>query len=241
MTHLSKNRFGIPHARSIRSASKGQSFVELSLVALLLMLLVAGIAEYGVLLNRYLNLLDAVREAARYNSNFNPFCPPPGTASCPVGQVTPDYYKLTACEVVQVLYPVVLYPERGDDIVVSFFTVEESGGLSSITKRYPLTEAEHGWSWAQNGDDTGAANSKCHDPGLGGTRNPSTYSKQSSAFVQSRMDSTAPSVSVSLVEIFYNYPQTLRLPVFEQMIPDPIPVYTYAIMPIKNITFTPTP
>jgi len=54
------------------------------------------------------------------------------------------------------------------------------------------------------------------------------------------MDPTAPDVSVSLVEIFYNYPQTLKFPIFEAFIPDPIPVYTYAIMPIKNVT-PPTP
>ena len=39
------------------------------------MLLVVGIAEYGMLLNRYLNILDGAREAARYNANYNPFCP----------------------------------------------------------------------------------------------------------------------------------------------------------------------
>ena len=59
----------------IRSGSKGQSFVELSLVALLLMLLVAGIAEFGVLLNRYLNILDGAREAARVGRQCRPvFC-----------------------------------------------------------------------------------------------------------------------------------------------------------------------
>ena len=42
------------------------------------------------------------------------------------------------------------------------------------------------------------------------------------------------------MEIFYNYPQTLKFPVFEMFVPDPIPVYTYAIFPIKNVT-PPTP
>ena len=50
------------------------------------------------------------------------------------------------------------------------------------------------------------------------------------------MDPSAPDVSVSLVEIFYNYPQTLRLPVFTEFIADPIPVYTYAVFPIKNVS-----
>jgi hypothetical protein len=182
------------------------------------MLLVAGIAEYGVLLNRYLNLLDGAREAARYNANYNPFCPANSDPlTCPPGTVTPDYYSGTATVVGQVMYPVQLDATRADDIIVSFFTVEGS----AITGRYPLADGENGWSWSE------------HELGYG-IRNHA--SKQSSSFILSRLDPTAPDVSVSLVEVFYNYPQTLRMPFFMQFIPDPIPVYTFAIMPIKNAT-----
>jgi len=187
-------------------------------MVLLLMIIVAGIAEYGFLLNHYLNMVDGAREAARYNANFNPFCPvnsaDPG---CPPGEVTPDYYASTAEIANQVIFPIVLDPNRGDDIIVSFFTVESS----AIMDRYPLEDGQSGWSWSE------------HEAGYG-VRNRS--SQQTSEFILSRMDPTAPDVSVSLVEIFYNYPQTLRLPVFTKMIPDPIPVYTYAVMPIKNVT-----
>jgi hypothetical protein len=208
--------------QGLRGRSVGQSFVELSLLALVLMLLVAGIAEYGVLLNRYLNLLDGAREAARYNANYNPFCPATSTDPlCPPGTVTPDYYASTARVVNQVLYPIVLDTSRADDIVISFFTVEHS----VITGRYPLADGENGWSWSQ------------HEVGYG-IRNHN--SKQASSFILGRMDPTAPDVSVSLVEVFYNYPQTLRMPFFLEFIPDPIPVYTYAVMPIKNVT-PPTP
>jgi hypothetical protein len=213
-------------------AGRGQSFVELSVLVLVLMLLLAGVAEYGVLLNRYLNLLDGAREAARYNANFNPFCPATSTDPlCPAGQVIPNYYAATACEVKNVLLPIKLDRARGDDIVISFFTVE--GG--AITGRYPTEDGEDGWSWAGHGGWTDEP--QCI---MGGTSARNHVSKQSSSFILSRMDPTAPDVSVSLVEIFYNYPQTLKLPVFEQVVPDPIPVYTYAIMPIKNVT-PPTP
>jgi hypothetical protein len=206
------------HLRFRTRGSSGQSFVELSILVLVLMLLVAGIGEYGVLLNRYLNMLDGAREAARYNANFNPFCPQNSTDPlCPAGTVTPDYYVSTAKMVNQVLYPVLLDPPSADDILVSFFVVEHG----AITSRYPVADGENGWSWSQ------------HYAGYG-IRNHT--SKQSSSFILSRMDPSAPDVSVSLVEIFYNYHQTLRMPMFLQFIPDPIPVYTYAIMPIKNVT-----
>jgi Flp pilus assembly protein TadG len=52
---------------------KGQSFVELSLVIIFLMIFVAGIVEFGFALNNYLNLVDASREAVRYSSDYDPF------------------------------------------------------------------------------------------------------------------------------------------------------------------------
>ncbi len=223
-----RKRYGI-----FLRGSPGQSFVELSLVVLFLMLLVAGIAEYGVLLNRYLNLLDATREAARYTANYNPFCPANSTdPSCPPYTVTPTYYVSTACEVKNVLLPLHLDMARGDDIVISFFTVTNG----AISGRYPLSDGESGWSWSAHGG--WSDESHCVLAGSG-TRN--HVSQQTSAFILSRMDPSAPDVSVALVEVFYNYPQTLKMPVFEQLIPDPIPVYSYAIMPIKNVSATPTP
>ncbi len=199
-----------------RSASKGQSFVELSLVVLILALLVAGIAEYGFLLNRYLNLLDGVREGARYSSNYDPF-PPCGSVSATIDGdgVCSDFYENTATETENVVFPVLLDPARGDDIVISFFV-----NVGGVLVRYPVSEGENGWSWSEH-MKTGLRNQN---------------SKQDTATVSGRMDPTAPYLSVLLVEVIYNYPQTLKLPVFQQFIPDPIPVYTYAIMPIKNIT-----
>ncbi len=207
----------------LRSGSKGQSFVELTLVVIPLMLLLVGIAEYGFLLNRYLNLLDAAREAARFNANYNPFCSPASTdPSCPPGTVTDAYYANTALEAVHVMSPLVMNPQAGDDIVVSFFKV--SGGV--IEQRYPDTSGENGWSWSE------------HAAGYL-TRN--HVSQQTSAFITSRMDATAPDVSVALVEIYYNYPQTLKNPIFERLFGDTIPVYTYTIMPIKNVTIPTSP
>jgi hypothetical protein len=203
--------------RSDRSGSKGQSFVELSLVVLLLALLVAGIAEYGFLLNRYLNLIDGVREGARFSSNFDPF-PPCGSVSATIDAdgVCSDFYENTATETENVVYPVYLDPARGDDILISFFVNYGGGTLV----RYPLSAGENGWSWSEQMKT--------------GTRNQN--SRQTTSDVLNRMDTSAPTMHVLLVEVIYNYPQTLRLPVFQQFIPDPIPVYTYAIMPIKNLT-----
>lgn len=185
-----------------RDGQKGQSFTELALVVLLLMVFVAAIAEYGTLLNDYLSLVDASREAVRFSSSFDPYDE--------FGAVDTDFFVQTSTLTEQVLLPLTLDPARGDDIVITFFTVG-----NGIYHREPNI---NGWS---------------------------VYGTQSSKFsdteVQSRLDSSAPSAGVLMVEIFYNYPQKLRLPVFTEIVPDPIPVYVYAIMPLPAAEPTPTP
>jgi hypothetical protein len=197
------------------SGSKGQSFVELSIVVLLLMLLVAGIAEFGVLLNRYLNLLDGVREAARYGANYDPFAPCVSGGTLDADGICSEYYTNVAKEAVDVVSPIILVPASKDDIVASVFVLANNHFC-----RFP-SGSEDGWSWRKN---------------IQGFSVDNHTSVQSSASIQAQMDPSAPDVSVLLVEIFYNYPQTLKAPFYEQFFPDPIPVYTYSVMPLKNVS-----
>jgi hypothetical protein len=185
----------------LKRREKGQSFTELALVVLLLMVFVAAIAEYGTLLNDYLNLVDASREAVRFSSSFDPYDE--------FGNVDTDFFVQTSTLTEQVLLPVALNPSLGDDIIITFFTVG-----SGVYIREPSVS---GWS-------------------VYGTQS----SKFSDAEVQSRLDTNAPPAGVLMVEIFYHYPQKLRLPVFTQIVPDPIPVYVYAIMPLPAAEPIPT-
>jgi hypothetical protein len=177
----------------IRGSARGQSYVELALVVPLLMTMVAGIAEYGVLLNDYLNLVDSSREAVRFSSSFDPYDED--------GNVDTDFFVQTADLTEQVLLPVTMDPANGDDIVITFLSVGDG-----IYVREPNVS---GWS---------------------------VYGNQSSqltdAEIQSRLDVNAPPAGVLFVEIFYNYRQRLHLPVFTQLVPDPIPVHIYAVMPL---------
>jgi len=62
------------------------------------------------------------------------------------------------------------------------------------------------------------------------------------AAIRARLEAGAPATGVLLVEIYYNYPHQLNaLPNFTPFIPNPIPVYTYAIMPLSAAEPTPIP
>ncbi len=75
----------------------------------------------------------------------------------------------------------------------------------------------------------------------------SRYGNHTSDFtvemIANRLDAGAPSTGLVLIEIFYSYPQILKLPFFTMVIPDPIPVHAFSIMPLSAAepTLTPKP
>ena len=75
----------------------------------------------------------------------------------------------------------------------------------------------------------------------GWSRNGISVSQFTTGDIESRLNGTAPSTGVLLIEIFYHYWQTMNLPIFSNVIPNPIPLYSYAIMPLSAAEPTPTP
>jgi hypothetical protein len=216
----------------IRSRKKGQSFVELALVVLILALMLAGVVEFGYLLNSYLKVQDGAREGARYMNSSIAF-------DNTTGDSYQDFYIKTAIETMRVMSPVVLNGNRGDDIVISVFSVS---GLS--IRRWPDGYVD-GWSLCANYSDP-----LLQDPPLNlhpdlDTADWIPCTPRLSHFTTSQvlalMDSDAPASGVLLVEVYYNYPQILKLPVFEQVVPDPILVYTYSVMPLSSAEPTAVP
>jgi hypothetical protein len=215
----------------IRTNKHGQSFVELMLVTLILALMLAGVVEFGYLLNSYLKVLDGAREGARYSNMDVAFeyvkIPVPGYVSIQT------FYVNTAIQTMRVMSPIVLNGNRGDDIVISVFSV---AGSSIV--RWPEGYV-NGWNLCENrtdpafqvNNDLNLANWNSCAP------RPSHFT---TGQILARMDANAPVSGVLLVEVYYNYPQILKLPVFDQVIPDPILVYTYSVMPLSSAEPTPT-
>ena len=53
--------------------TRGQSLVEVAIAFPILIILFSGVVEFGFIINYYLSLLDATRDAARLYSSGDPF------------------------------------------------------------------------------------------------------------------------------------------------------------------------
>jgi hypothetical protein len=199
------------HPRSAR----GQSLVELAIVLALLLFMVIAIVEYGFLLNQYLDILDGGREAARQASLADPFLPN--------GNIDPNFFvRPNLSQPVSATNPpgvADLVEDYLDPIVLDPTRDDVVVSFFSVSGgsavRFPDADG-----WSRYGNST---------------------SQFSTSDVEARLNGSAPATGVLLIEIFYNYWQTMNLPIFSNVIPNPIPLYTFAIMPLSAAEPTPTP
>jgi hypothetical protein len=201
--------------------NKSQSLVELTLVLGILLLLLAGMVEFGNLLNLYINLVDGAREGARFGSNDDPFYVDPDTG--PHKQFFfKQIYQIVEGDKIKdpnakgAINPIVLDPTH-DDILVTFFSVTTHAPNPPTLLRFEASP------FSKYGNITESA---FDDNDIKGKINPDT-----------------PNMGFVLVEIFYNYHQILK---FIDLSNDPtnpytIAVHTYSIMPLSAAEPTPTP
>ena len=248
----------------LRRQPRGQSFVELIFVLLFLALIMAGMVEFGFLLNNYLHVLDGSREAARIASTSAPFTIGGDGQLTPINDYNPPFYYLTAAKAVQTMIPVALKPANPDDILISVFSL-----TGNVPLRWPATALDqNGWSlcahYNANTDDSAITfpvmtpASTCSGLPYGGfaayfgcisapvpiimTGCTVRKSQFSPTDITNKLNGLNPQNSgVVLVEIFYNYPQLLKLPVFTNVLPDPIPLYVYSLMPVSAAEPTQNP
>jgi hypothetical protein len=202
---------------------KGQSFIELAIVLVPILILLSGVIEFGNLLNQYINVTDAAREGARWGANGgDPF----DRTTTPFGinvKYYTDIFKIiggneeeTGRSISGAMAPIVLYEAKGDDVIISVFSIS---GAQVTRFPYGANEGVHKF----------------------GSKPQST--RLTNAEVQSRLSTftTAPDTGMVAVEIFYHYDQILKMPFLTAFVPNPILVYTYAFMPVSAAEPTPTP
>jgi TadE-like protein. len=223
----------------MQSKNRGQSYVELALVLLILAFMLTGVVEYGMLLNNYLKVLDGTREGARLASQMVAF-------DLKTQVSDEEFYVITASKTISAMTTINLNGNTGDDIIISVFSV---AGTSSI--RYPQGYT-NGWSLCSHFLEITTSPKLEADMNIFLTPKQYTIfkndwgactlktSKFSTDKVDSSMGTSTFNSGIVLVEIYYNYPQMLKMPIFEQM-GDPIPVYTYSMMPMGSAMPTPVP
>jgi Flp pilus assembly protein TadG len=195
--------------------NRAQSLVEVAIAFPILIVLFSGVVEFGFIINYYLSLLDATREAARVYSTGDPYCNVI-SASCAAANGSDDsnFYNQAALTVQKALDPSVEKP-------------------TYVGRRIPLDPAV---------DDvivtvySAAGNTITSHPS-GGPYHLFSNGKYSSIFnttdILNTRVSGAPNAGMLLVEVHYNYHQVLALPWMTAFLPNPLPLRAYTIMPIR--------
>ncbi len=237
----------------IHKLTRGQSFVELALVLPVLLLILLGLVEVAFFISRYLDVLDLTREAARFASIRDPIAtgdlncsttgdlnffydtscmmsPPSLSASCPNAKYCNGFNRYLDLDL------------NTDDVVISVFTI--SGNVISDQFPHP-----NGY-WALSNVDF-AGNS---DLNFTGDPLPDNFKKNcegnivrvgphfTATEVQSLLLTDAPlNKGYIAVEIYYCHEQVLGIPIVTDLIPNPIQIHAYTIMPLPLAKPTPTP
>ncbi len=237
--------------------SRGQSMVELALLFPILLILLSGLIEFGFMLNEYLTLMDAARNAARFASDGLYYQwdnigtsyvegTPMDMSYC---QSTRHFYRQAACLVNQELSmeaPVISMldpdnpnfpndpPPGYEDPNPSNGYLDPAEGNDIVISAFSFTENVGITARHPNNDGWSYAEDLDYLPGK--------VSRFTTADVTSSFISmNSPSTGYILVEIFYNYHHKLGLPWITAFIDDPLPLHVYAFMPLTSAEPTPIP
>ncbi len=209
------NRY-IVRRMEANSTRPGQSLVEVAILFPIILIVLSGLVEFGFMLNDYLAIQDAARNAARFSSDGQ-YDSIDNDHNC---KTTVDFFRQTACLVLQEIAQerpnITLDPDENDDIVISAFSIEQGTG---VVARYPTADGESGWSYAQD------------LPSHGMRERSSTFTTSE---INARLDPNAPNTGMLLVEIYYSYEMKLSLPWITAFIDDPVVLHVYSIMPLVS-------
>ncbi len=236
------------HFRS-SGKSSGQSFVELAIVLPVLLFLLIAFVEVGAVIYNYLSLLDVVREAARFAADRDPEVLTGDMSNYPISACEDSalhYYLDTACVVIGTNFnqDISLDPTR-DDLTISIFTIDNN----VVADRKP-NDGDGVWSlygdnWTKNCDGTPGSTTPFFPQVVGNnwvsiaapTSGPGTATVGPGTTVPGGPTDKG----IVLVEIYFCHDQLLNLPVISDLLPNPVPLHAFAVMPAPMAAPTPTP
>lgn len=226
----------LPWFRRGRGKSIGQSLVEFTVLLPVLLVMISGLIEFGFMLNYYLDLIDAAREAARWASDGDPIRDPNTQAYTDpntffyrnVQTLTKESLMAASDGRIDWIDDLADITDNddddcaitingGNDIVISAFGIRNNAGSPVVDKRFPVASGESGVSLCNH-----------------------RVSALTSAEIEARLNPGAPTSGLVLVEVFYDYHQIMALPWITVFVPDPIQLHAYTIMPNSAVEPTPT-
>jgi hypothetical protein len=201
-------------------ARRGQSLVEFTVMLPVLLIMISGLIEFGFMLNYYLDLIDAAREATRWAAGEDPVHDLAGTwVDDPDGDFYTEVHQVALDSINIGSGAQISLDPASDDIVISSFAVNADG---NVVARFPSAVGENG-------------RCRYNYPTCNHTSN------FLSSDVEALLDADAPSTGIVMVEIWYDYHMILGLPWITAFVPDPLTLYAYTMMPNPNVEPTPTP
>lgn len=212
--------------------TKGQSFVELALVLPVLALLLAGVVEIAFLYFSYMSALDLTREAARFASTRD-YRNMDGLPSSACEDTSLHYYYDTACFFTDtgINSSLEISPTDYADVAISVFTVTGN----QVTNRRPDDNADGVFSTYQT---NGVPNWKLDCAG----NIVRTEPYMTNAELEAMFQADAPTEKgFVMVEVYYCYHHKIGLPFLTWVIPNPLRMHSYTIMPSSEAIPTPTP
>ncbi len=211
---------------------RGQSLVEFAMLLPVLLIMMSGLIEFGIMLNYYLDLIDAAREAARWAADADPIRDATGAYVGTNNQFYLDTQQLTKESLLAASDnridwidhdppggvdddddSCIITINGGNDIVISAFGVMDG----TVKQRFPTA-------WPNGMPLCG------HQ-----------ISEFTTAEIAARLDPLAPTTGMVLVEVFYDYHMVMGLPWITAFVDDPVTLHAYSIMPNVNIEPTATP
>lgn len=229
--------------------SSGQSFVELAIVLPLLLFLLIAFVEVGAVIYNYLSLLDVVREAARFAADRDPEVLNGDMSNYPISACEDNalhYYLDTACVVIGTNFnqDITLDPAT-DDLTISIFTIDNN----VVADRKP-NDGDGVWSlyadnWTKNCDGTLGSTTPFFPQVVGNSwvavSTPTTGVGTPTPGAGTIVPGGPTDKGIVLVEIYYCHDQLLNLPLISDLLPNPIPLHAFAVMPAPMAAPTPTP
>ena len=240
------------------SFKKGQSLVEFAVLLPLLLVLIVGVVEVVIFVGTYINLVDLTREAARFASTNDPFeqTSITGDLDCSTTDSYNFYYD-TSC----VFSPLAgtintictqqpkwcngfnsneMFNSAMDDILITNFTITSylpAGSPGIVTNHWPSAGP---WAWSDHDYDT--AHNGNWQRNCDGSTPTTAVVPINDAYINSYTQSNAqPNKGFVVVEVYYCYNQILNAPIISQLLPNPIKIHTYTIMPLPAAQPSPTP